>query len=170
MKRVLDLPARGVVAAIRVVRKVRGVDYWASLDGEIINKHGEVLSTPENGRGYPVVDIGGKTQSAHRIVLRTWKGDPPPGYQGAHEDGNKSNNRITNLAWKSALDNAADKRRHGTQPYGSQIPMAKLDEAQVRAIKGMPDQTANEVARLFGVSPKTIRDIRYGRTWRHVAM
>lgn len=53
----------------------------------------------------------------HVAVLLAFVGRrPSPRHQGAHADGDKRNNRLSNLAWKTPRANAKDKRLHGTHP------------------------------------------------------
>jgi hypothetical protein len=53
--------------------------------------------------------------------------------QCRHLDGNRSNNRLDNLAWGTPLENGADKARHGTAK-GERNGRAKLTAAKVRRI------------------------------------
>ena len=67
------------------------------------------------------IDRDGKRRSVlvHLAVLRAFVGDAPsPRHDGAHLDGDKSNNALRNLEWKLPEDNEADKRRAGTAPRG----------------------------------------------------
>ena len=48
------------------------------------------------------------------LVVLAFLGPPPfPGAHAAHFDGDKLNNRLSNLRWASPAENEADKRRHG---------------------------------------------------------
>lgn len=50
----------------------------------------------------------------HELVLEAFdKPRPEPHYQVRHLDGNPLNNRLTNLAWGTPLENAQDRIRHG---------------------------------------------------------
>lgn len=53
---------------------------------------------------------------------------------------------------------------------GSQVSLAKFDEAQVRAIRALIAQgvSLSEIARRYDVSVSTIQDIRDRKTWKHV--
>lgn len=54
----------------------------------------------------------------NRLVLESFVGPCPEGYQSSHENGVRSDNRLSNLSWKTPLENMADKQRHGTQCRG----------------------------------------------------
>jgi hypothetical protein len=63
---------------------------------------------------------------------------------------------------------AIRKGRYVAVAPGEYHPLAKLSDAKVRAIlTGTEDAAA--LADRFGVTVNTIRAVRSGRTWRHVA-
>lgn len=53
---------------------------------------------------------------------------------------------------------------------GSDVKSSKLKEGQVVEIKSLlkSGKTATEIANLFGMSPKSIGNIKNGKTWKHV--
>ncbi len=114
------------------------------------------------------------TTFVHTLVLRTFVGDRLPDQQCRHLDGTRTNNRLENLAWGSAWENAQDRIRHGTQTItqrpGMINPNHKLTDAQVMRVfrlrrRGMLQR---EIGKLFGVSPSRISEILSGRAWAHV--
>lgn len=74
-----------------------------------------------------------KTYYIHDLILQAFVGPRPPGQECRHINGDKADNRPSNLAWGTRIENAADKIRHGTcaRFTGEKNPMAKLTEAQV---------------------------------------
>lgn len=60
----------------------------------------------KEGKGYDFL--------LHRLILETFKGSCPEGMECCHEDGNKSNCRLSNLYWGTRLENIQDAIRHGT--------------------------------------------------------
>jgi hypothetical protein len=56
----------------------------------------------------------GRQRKVHLLVLETFVGPRPTQHEGAHENGNKCDNRLMNLAWKTRSENSYDKQRHGT--------------------------------------------------------
>ncbi len=51
----------------------------------------------------------------HRLVAIAFLGPPPgEGYQAAHWNGDRFDNRAQNLRWATPLQNAKDRYRHGT--------------------------------------------------------
>ena len=105
-------------------------------------------------------------RNVHNLVLIAFVGPPPPGMEGSHDDGDKDNNRLTNLLYKTHVDNCADKLRHGTQHFGERHAAAKLTTAQVVEIRAS-DQGLRPLARLYGVSHKAISLIKTGKSRKH---
>ncbi len=106
----------------------------------------------------------------HSLVLEAFVGPRPTGYQCAHEDGNKINNHISNLSWKTPRDNNRDKFRHGRQACGEDHYISKLNGEKVLQILDLirGGKTDWAISKGFGVVPSTIYDIRKNRTWRHI--
>lgn len=94
-----------------------------------------------NDRGYHVVTLSNsqgirRQHKVHHLVLEAFVGPRPDGYQGAHEDDNKEDNRLVNLAWKSRADNIRDRHRnggtarggrHGAYKHGKFVGRARSD-------------------------------------------
>lgn len=71
----------------------------------------------DNGRGYLRVRLchktGGRWYAIHLLVLRTFDTPRPgPDFEGCHQDGNRRNNKINNLFWKTKEQNTADRIKH----------------------------------------------------------
>ena len=120
------------------------------------------------------LSVGGasRTVRVHRVVLSAFCGPPPfRGAHAAHNDGDVTNCKLTNLRWASPAENQADVARHGRRCCGEKVFGARLTEDDVRAIKRLiAAGTSNPViANRYGVSISSIYLIRHNRTWRHVA-
>jgi hypothetical protein len=94
--------------------------------------------------------------------------------EACHWDGDKTNNWLDNLYWGTAIQNAMDRRRHGRErPFasGEANPSAKLTAAAVIEIRERINcgETIASLINRFGVSRKTIQNIRAGKVWKHVA-
>ena len=74
-----------------------------SIRKSIINK------LTKDSKGYLTVQIckdGTNTITrVHRMVLKVFVGEPPPDYITDHRDGDKTNNRLTNLEWVTQKEN-----------------------------------------------------------------
>lgn len=115
-------------------------------------------------RRYPLV---------HTLVASVFLGPKPDGMQVNHKDGNTHNNSYVNLEYTSQEANIRHAFRHGLNVHkrGSEHPMAKLDEDQVRAIRADAAKGASiaDLARSHHVTCRCISQVITRETWRHVA-
>ena len=141
---------------------------FISEDGEIASLHhrpGRILRTSLSGE-YLGVKVAGVTRHIHRLVCETFYG-PRVGMVVRHLDGNNRNNRLSNLAWGTHEENAADKLVHGTGNQGERNPQAKLTRAKVAAMRRarLTGRTFKEIAEQYGVAPMTAHRAIKGETW-----
>lgn len=117
--------------------------------------------------GYGVIVINGKFCIVSRVVCEAVHGAPPHrSYEAAHSCGNARCCNPWHLSWKTRKDNEADKSIHGTAIKGSQIYGSKLTEAEARKIKELSGRVTDvHLAKIHGVCPSTIRQIRLGKNW-----
>jgi len=121
---------------------------------------------------------GRKGVSMHRWVMSEYLGRKlKPTEVVLHACDNPFCYRLDHLSLGTIADNNADMRAKGrdSKPpvnvfHGECHPMAKLTEAQVRAIRGhyQSGLFVKTIARMFDVSPSTIRRILRGVTWNTV--
>ena len=103
--------------------------YRVSANGRVLGKSGKILSPVDNGHGYMSVPISGAPRRyVHQLVLEAFVGPRPDGYQARHLNGNRGDNRASNLAWGTPSENARDKLAHGTDHYGSRTHCASGHE------------------------------------------
>jgi hypothetical protein len=82
--------------------------------------HGKLLSldriTKQGGHVAVALSRGGEAHEArvHQLVLRAFVGPPAPGMESLHDDGDPTNNQLSNLSWGTHLRNMRDTIRHGT--------------------------------------------------------
>ena len=166
-------------------------EYEASDAGEIRragHKGARPLSLFRERHGHlkATLWLDGRTKSqwAHRLVCEAFHGPAPDAAHAAHaahENGIPDDNRPENLSWKTAAENASDKRRHGTENIGARNGMAVLDDAQIveirRRIVALPRSSGGKrirkgalgaLAAEYGVTDAALRFIITGRTWSHV--
>lgn len=124
------------------------------------------------GQNYPCFYAGnGSYLQVNRTVCWTFHGSPPSEkHEAAHLDGRTENNRPENLAWKTPIENAADKVRHGTAPIGVKNARARLDEAVVADIidRYAVGEKSLNLAIEYHVTASNILAIVRGDTWTHV--
>ena len=100
--------------------------YEASSAGRIRNvKTGRILRPAPMPSGYLHVSLSQHTVTAHTVILEAFRGPRPAGCQASHLDGDRTNNRIENLIWETALENNRRKREHGTQPARANHPLGR---------------------------------------------
>ena len=93
-------------------------DYWVTEDGRVWSTKGwgRFLKSYDNKRGYLTVGIHidnkQSTMKIHKMVLNTYVGECPAGYQCRHLDGDSYNNNLDNLCWGSQEENTADRNNH----------------------------------------------------------
>ncbi len=131
-----------------------------------------------SGRAVVCLSMASKVTKrfVHHLVLEAFVGPRPAGTECAHGDGDPLNNRLANLRWDTPRGNAADKVRHGTSSApeyarkGEDHPMVKLTSGQVLEIRRRiaAGESDAAIAPSYRVSPYAIRDIRRGRSWRHL--
>jgi HNH endonuclease len=76
-----------------------------------------VLKASLGSNGYLTVRLNGKTAAVHQLVLKTFRGPRPDGMVACHDDGRKTNNALTNLAWGTPSSNQLDRYRHELDPF-----------------------------------------------------
>lgn len=87
----------------------------ATRFGEIRQPIRERILKPgrfSDGREF-VVLTGQKNRQVHRLVLEAFVGPCPPGMEACHNDGDHTNNRLSNLRWDTRSSNMLDLTRHG---------------------------------------------------------
>jgi hypothetical protein len=113
--------------------------------------------------------MGRKTiASVSRLILEAFVGPCPRGMQACHfPDPDVTNNRVENLRWGTAKDNAKHRDIHGNTRRGEANSRAKLtwDKVdQIRAALGR-GETHSSLGKRFGVDPTQIANIAHGRAW-----
>lgn len=109
--------------------------------------------------------------TVHKVVMLAFVGPRPEGLEIAHDDGDTSNNRLSNLRYTTRVDNEADKLRHGTRSRGESHGCAKLTEKDVIAIRKDRARgiAVKEIARRFKVTASTVCNITLFHNWKHLS-
>ena len=111
------------------------------------------------------------TKAAHSIVLLAFVGPRPKGLVCCHKDGNRRNNRLSNLRWDTPEANYQDRVLIGTDIAGERNPSVKLTETDVREIRRRADagESYPSIGRDFPVSSvSSIGNIVRRQTWSHI--
>lgn len=121
---------------------------------------GKILKPWRSGSGYMMVHLGrAAVKQIHTLVLEAFVGPRPDGCEAAHLNGDKVDNRLENLSWKSRVENQADRYAHNTRGL-------KLRFADVRAIFVMQAAKMRQadIARVFGVSQHAVSQVLQRKT------
>lgn len=160
--------------------EVSDAGYVQTVEHTITDKAGHqytiksrVLKPSKIGRGYLAVYLRkeGKTyvQYVHRLVAEAFVPNPDNKPIVNHKNGNKLKCEASNLQWSTYSENNQHAYDTGLKPKGEGQYKARLTENQVREIKQNGKYTTYEnIARKYGVSKATIRDVLLCRTWKTV--
>lgn len=121
--------AREIIAA---ATKIPGWDgYAVTKDGQVVSLASDwrgygarCLAQHLNSHGYPSVrflqpDGTRRKIVVHQLVARTFLGrQPGVGCQVRHLNGKRTDNRLENLRWGTAKENADDREKHGNTARG----------------------------------------------------
>lgn len=127
--------------------------------------------------GYFKTILDGKTRRVHIVAARTWVPNPQNKPHVNHIDGDKTNNKISNLEWVTPSENQKHAYKMGLEKpmRGENNPTSELTEWHVLFLRrcwdtGIGRVSRKEFARLFGVSEGTIKDILENKTWKHLPL
>lgn len=102
------------------------------------------------------------TRTVHSLVADAFLGPRPLGSQVRHLDGNRGNNRLSNLAYGTAKENADDRESHGKTARGQRGGNASIDDASVdfiRLIYATGKASQYQLAALFKISQAQVNNI-----------
>ena len=184
--KILKLNKRPIEKAVdkkgEVWRKIAGFpEYRVSNFGRVKNAKDELLKSHLSHNGYPRLSIrnGGPSNlmMVHRLVAEAFLEKPigfDETYQVNHKDGDKENNRKSNLEWVTPAENLQHAVETGLKPRGEACNNAILTEKQVHSIckRLVKGQTVNEIRKqmnLMDLSEQAVRNIRQRKTWKHIS-
>lgn len=140
-------PSRYDTEAERWLPAPEGLLYAVSSLGRVMSMHpgkvGLLIQPWTDADGYAHVhlqaDGASKQHGVHRLVARTFHGEPPsPAHHAAHNDGVPSNNRESNIRWATPAENQADRLLHGTAPRAADGRFLKADMVRKARAAGLP--------------------------------
>lgn len=127
-------------------------------------------ATMRKDSGYLQVGIHGRPIRVNRLVASTFVPNPLAMPEAQHKDGNRSNNRASNLKWGTPFENAQDRERHGRTSRGNNNPSAKLNPNRVKQIRSLrlTGLSFAKIGKRFGVSKKLVMLVIQRKIWKHV--
>lgn len=131
---------------------------------------GECLLWPfAKSSGYGIIRINDRNERVHRLACVAEHGPAPSlKHEAAHLCGNGHIGCCArkHLAWKTPVQNQADRITHGTHNRGTRQGRSKLTEADVIEIRRLAShKTQSQIADQFGVARTTIELILIGKNW-----
>ena len=101
--------------------RARSVDRWyVRTDNRRYFFKGKILRQSITSNGYLTVTLrkNGTTRrkTMHRLVLLTFEGQCPAGMETCHNNGKRTDNRLSNLRWDTGSNNKVDTILHGNNP------------------------------------------------------
>lgn len=135
---------------------------------------GKILKDGWQGRGYRIVSLSnretGRTRLVHQLVMLAFVGPPPADMEINHKDGDKTNNRLTNLEYCTTAYNHAHAARTGLKARGEGHGESKLTERQVLDIRARVanGEHHNALAKEYGLAPRTVGEIIQRKWWKHI--
>lgn len=141
------------------------------LNQVVMNHQGDdCLFWPySRSRGAAMIYLDGQNGRVCRIVCERINGPAPtPEHEAAHSCGNDHLGCVSphHIRWATGSENNQDKLLHGTHNRGERHSLAKLTEADVRAIRKLRGTLSrSDIADRFGVSVATIKSVFAGQTW-----
>jgi hypothetical protein len=128
------------------------------------------------GAGYASVKdmASGRVMGGHRLACFIKHGPPPEKkLHAAHECGVSGCINPNHISWKTAKDNAKDKKIHGTNNDGERHGLSVLTNEQAAEIRQELAQSSRgaqaALARRYGVSVMTISNLARGKSYREVS-
>ena len=139
-----------------------------------VDSNGCFICTSHKRQGektHPMARHNSKSQLIARHIYEACFGEVPKGKLVRHKCDNYECINPEHLEVGTAKDNMVDmaERKRNFKATGSKNGRSKLTHEQVRQIKESKRlNTSKEVAQLFGVADRTIRDIWQGNIWKEV--
>ena len=116
--------------------------------------------------GYGRFSLNGRKERAHRVALRL-DGRYPAGQVVRHTCDNPGCVNPAHLKAGSQRENMRDRGRRNREPCGERNGQSRLTREDVKKIRAA-DRPSKELANRFGTTASNIREIRSGRSWRHL--
>jgi hypothetical protein len=143
--------------------------------GEGHNIKGRIMSQRLTHNGYLVCSLRNgniqKTYKVHRLVGEVFVENGKNYPQINHKDGNKLNNKPTNLEWVTPKQNTkhAFDTNLRNPPKGKSHHNARLTEKDVLEIrKNQNGLTHRELSVLYNISSKYISELVTFKKWKHI--
>lgn len=123
----------------------------------------------ELGRKHVVLSKHSKTltKRVHVLVAEAFIGPRPKGMEICHDDGNNTNNCVTNLRYDTHKANMEDMVKHNRSNRGDRNPIATTKTNQVHEIRKLraSGMIYKDIAAALGVGYYSVAKICAGSRW-----
>mgnify|MGYP001946582882 CR=1 FL=1 len=137
----------------------------------IINSEGCwicISHTKSKHRGnYPVLKRYNRHMRMSRYIFELYNGYIDNKKYVMHTCDNPECINPKHLRLGTAWENTQDMIQKGRKPVGEEVPAAKLTEDEVVRIFN-DSRGCTTIAKEYGVSKKTVLNIRHGKSWKHL--
>lgn len=127
-----------------------------------------VVSHVQKKHGHVEIYRDGKKRLVHRYVYEESFGEIPEGLVVRHKCDNPNCINLEHLELGTHADNVADRVERQRSAKGSQNGRAKLTDDDVKYIRNDETHNITQLATMFNVDRKAIRNIKQNKTWKHV--
>lgn len=152
--------------------------YQVNMDGLVRNERKNKLVKQHTGnKGYQLVRLyngcgESKQVLVHRIIASVFVENPNPKYTVVkHKDGDKKNNKISNLEWTTIGRNVAQAWGKGLNDCrGEKNGRAKIKETDVIEIRKLYAKgvTVRELMDMYPLSKNAMNSVVKRITWKHL--
>jgi hypothetical protein len=137
--------------------------YWNCGNGKLLDKPKKILKPFIMPNGYAQIVINRKGWLVHRLVLLNFIGPCPPDHESCHLNGKRSDNRLSNLQWKTHHENYLDKIKHKT--LGNKLTPKDIPKIRNLLKEGY---SLSSVGKKFGVTKQVVLGIKKRKIWMHI--
>ncbi|AXQ67825.1 HNH endonuclease [Bacillus phage Kioshi] len=153
-----------------------GDNYSVSSLGKIRNDKLDIVLKHAINKGYHCVGLCSKSKrinyTVHRLVALAFLDNPSDKEQVNHLDGNKSNNKLSNLEWSTRSENTKHAYDTGlSSRVGEKNSKNKLtsdDVIEIRRLFKTGKYNTLDLANRYNVTRPNINSIVKGKSWKHL--
>lgn len=159
--------------------------YSISATGVVVNRneyHNRIsyLKSRKRKDGYHVISLSKDNKAKyfylHRLIADHFIPNPKNKKYVNHKDGDKSNNRVSNLEWCTASENSQHAIDNGMYKppifKGEDHSRSKITDDTVRSIRALYEggnYTQTKLSEMYGIGQTHISRIVRGESWSHVS-
>lgn len=130
------------------------------------------LAVDQDGYLFANLYIDGKSHPRRfaRLMLETFIGPCPEGKEACHNNGDRTDNRLSNVRWGTPESNYEDRDRHGTTARGERIGSAKIMTDDVHEVFRLREAglSYSRIGQTVGISKRQAMRIAKGESWVHI--